>query len=63
MSNIHAVVKATYTKNRAAAKASIRYFAHRIDRDGNRITRAIFGSDGLMSKDQAYRMIDTCLSV
>ena len=58
MSNIHAVVKATYTKNRAAAKASIRYFAHRIDRDGNRITRAIFGSAGLMSKDQAYRMID-----
>ena len=58
MSNIHAVVKATYTKNRAAAKASVRYFAHRIDRDGNRITRAIFGSEGLMSKDQAYRMID-----
>ena len=58
MSNIHAVVKATYTQNRAAAKASVRYFAHRIDRDGNRITRAIFGSDGLMSKDQAYRMID-----
>jgi hypothetical protein len=58
MSNIHAVVKATYTKNRAAVKASVRYFAHRIDRDGNRITRAIFGQYGLISKDQAYRMID-----
>ena len=58
MSNIHAVVKATYTKNQTSAKASVRYFAHRIDRDGNRTSRAIFGSDGLMSKDQAYRMID-----
>ena len=50
--------KATYTKNQAAAKASIRYFAHRIDRDGNMITRAIFGRDGIVSKNQAYRMID-----
>src|SRR5271166_1835977 len=58
MSNIHAVVKATYTKNRAYAKASVRYFAHRIDREGNRTTRAIFGKYGLTTKDQAYRMID-----
>jgi len=58
MSNIHAVVKATYTKDQASAKASVRYFAHRVDREGNRITRAIFGSNGLVSKDRAYRMID-----
>ena len=45
MSNIHAVVKAKYTKNPAAAKASLRYYAHRLDRDGNKTTREIFGLD------------------
>ena len=43
---------------RSLLPASIRYFAHRIDRAGNRVTRAIFGQYGTLSKQQAYRMID-----
>src|SRR5690349_7862630 len=58
MNTIQAVVKTTYTKNPKAAKASVRYFAHRIDRVGNRITRQLFGNYGLLAKEDAYRMID-----
>ena len=58
MAKVQAVVKTSYTRNPRAAKASIRYYAHRIDREGNRTTRAIFGANNLMTKDQAYRMID-----
>ena len=53
-----AIVKATYTKQKAGAKAAIRYIAHRPGKDGAKITRTLFGSDGVMSKRQAYRMID-----
>ncbi len=53
-----AIVKATYTKQKAGAKASIRYIAHRPGKDGAKVTRTLFGSDGPMSKRQAYRMID-----
>src|SRR5438874_5868906 len=53
-----AIVKATYTKNRGGAKASIRYMQHRKGRDGAKTTRNLFGSDGLMGKWEAYRMID-----
>jgi hypothetical protein len=53
-----AIVKATYTKQKAGAKASLRYIAHRPGKDGAKITRTLFGSDGVMSKRQAYRMID-----
>jgi len=59
MNTIQAVVKTTYTNNHKAAKASLRYFAHRIDREGNRITRQIFGNYGLLTKNDAYRLIDT----
>jgi hypothetical protein len=58
MNIIQAVVKTTYTNNPKAAKASVRYFAHRIDREGNRITRQLFGNYGLLAKEDAYRMID-----
>src|SRR5260221_831108 len=54
-----AIVKATYTKQSAGAKASIRYIEHRPGKDGEKITRTLFGSDGLMGRWQAYRMIDT----
>ena len=59
MNTIQAIVKTTYTKNPKAAKASVRYFAHRIDREGNRITRQIFGNYGLLTKNEAYHLIDT----
>jgi hypothetical protein len=53
-----AIVKATYTRSRAGAKTSIRYIEHRPGRDGDRITRSLFGIDGVMTRDQAYRLID-----
>jgi hypothetical protein len=53
-----AIVKATYTKSRAGAKASIRYIEHRPGREGDKITRSLFGIDGVMRRDQAYRLID-----
>jgi hypothetical protein len=53
-----AIVKASYTKSREGAKASIRYIAHRPGKDGDKIIRKLFGIDGLMEKYQAYRFID-----
>jgi hypothetical protein len=53
-----AVVKATYTKSRAGAKETIRYITQRPGRDGQPITRMLFGHDGVVGKHQAYRMID-----
>jgi hypothetical protein len=52
------VVKAKYIKSRARAKANIRYIQHRSGKDGAKITRTLFGSDGVLSRHQAYRMID-----
>jgi hypothetical protein len=53
-----AIVKATYTRSRAGAKASIRYIEHRPGKEGAKITRNLFGIDGLMRRAQAYRLID-----
>lgn len=53
-----AIVKATYTKSRAGTKASIRYIGDRPGKDGAKTTRNLFGIDGLMGRDQAYRLID-----
>ncbi len=57
-----AVVKANYVKrgegDRGRAKATIRYIQHRRDREGERVTRTLFGYDGALTKEQAYRMID-----
>ncbi len=53
-----AIFKATYTKRRQGAKASIRYIQHRPGKEGERVTRTLFGSDGLLGRWQAYRMID-----
>ena len=53
-----AIVKATYTKSRDAAKATIRYIQHRPGRDGERTARTLFTSDGAMEREEAYRMID-----
>jgi hypothetical protein len=57
-----AVVKANYVKRgigeKGRAKATIRYIMHRHDRDGNRVTRDLFGFDGELTKEQVYRMIE-----
>jgi hypothetical protein len=53
-----AIVKARYTKKQEAAKASIRYIAHRPGKDNQRTTRTLFGTDGAMSRQQAYAVID-----
>jgi hypothetical protein len=54
-----AIVKATYTRNKRAAKASVRYITHRPGEQGKRTTREIYGIDGRLNKKDAYRMIDT----
>src|SRR5258708_507119 len=56
--NDMAIVKATYAKNSATAKASIRYIAHRPGKEHARIARTLWGIDGVMERRQAYRMID-----
>ena len=57
-----AIVKANYVKRgngeKGRAKATIRYITHRRDRDSHTVTRALFGYDGALTKEQAYRMID-----
>src|SRR5437660_7417182 len=53
-----AIVKASFTKSSAGAKASIRYIQNRPGKDNEKKTRALFGSDGGMGRWQAYRMID-----
>jgi predicted RNA-binding Zn-ribbon protein involved in translation (DUF1610 family) len=53
-----AIVKATYTKSRGAAKANVRYMEQRPGKDHAKVTRTLFGSDGAMDRIEAYRMID-----
>jgi hypothetical protein len=53
-----AIVKATYTKSRGGAKAAIRYIEHRPGRVGEKVKRELYGIDGTMDRQQAYRMID-----
>ena len=56
------IVKANYVKrgegDRARAKATIRYITHRRDREGERVTRDLFGFEGFLDKQTAYRLID-----
>jgi hypothetical protein len=57
-----AIVKANYVKRgkgeKGRAKATIRYIQHRRDREGERVTRTLFGYDGALTREQAYAMID-----
>src|SRR4051812_49230108 len=56
-----AIVKNNYVKRGrgqiARVKASLRYIAHRPGKDKERMYRELFGHDGVMDKDQAYRML------
>jgi hypothetical protein len=57
-----AIFKANYVKRgttaKNLAKATVRYIQHRRGKDGQTITRTLFGSDGKMTRDEAYQMID-----
>lgn len=53
-----AIFKATYTKNAAIAKGSVRYIAHRPGKEGKKLSRTLWGWDGHMERSDAYRMID-----
>lgn len=59
---VMAIFKANYVKRgktaKALTKASVRYMQHRPGKDGERIARDLFGSDGVMERDEAYQMID-----
>lgn len=56
--NNMAIVKATYTRQATGAKASIRYIQNRAGKDGERVSRTLFGSDGLLGRYEAYHMVD-----
>ena len=55
-------MKANYVKRdtseKKRTKATIRYIEHRKGKDGAKITRTLFGRDGIMARHEAYRMID-----
>ncbi len=58
MSSDMAIVKVSYTPNGGRAKATIKYMQHRPGKEKESLTRTLFGSDGLMGRWEAYRMID-----
>src|SRR5919109_3681139 len=53
-----AIVKVSYTRSRGAIKANLRYNMHRPGKDREKTTRQLFGWDGDLTKEEAYRMID-----
>src|SRR5712692_5674247 len=53
-----AIVKATYTRSRGGAKASIAYIQQRPGKDREKIIRTLFGGDGVMGRLEAYSLID-----
>ena len=54
-----AIVKITSTtRNPALAKATIRYIMHRRERNGERITRELFGKEREHARLEAYETID-----
>jgi hypothetical protein len=43
---------------KSAAKATLGYNAHRVDREKQRMERILFGNGGLLTEEQALRTID-----
>src|SRR4051812_15752856 len=39
-------------------KANARYIAHRRGKDGEKMSRELFGHDGKLTKEQIYQLID-----
>jgi hypothetical protein len=54
-----AVVTLKYIKSKPQIKAHLRYITHRRGETRERITRLLFGRDGLTDKRAAYEMIDS----
>src|SRR4051812_24403815 len=52
-----AVVKATFTRSKGAAAANVRYISHRAGKDGEKISRQLFGHDGPLTKEEIYAAI------
>ncbi len=53
-----AIVKATYTRQGRAAKASVRYIENRPGKDGAKTQRTLFKADGGAERSEVYDMID-----
>src|SRR6266702_7811621 len=53
-----AIVKASYTRKRAVAKAAVRYIENRPGKDGSRCVRTLFKADGKVDRREVYTMID-----
>jgi hypothetical protein len=53
-----AIVTARYSWSKKRTRAAIKYIQHRTGRDGERITRELFGFDGQMSREQAYELLN-----
>jgi hypothetical protein len=53
-----AIITAKFSKSKARMKAAVRYIEHRAGREGEKVKRELFGIDGVMNRQQAYRMID-----
>ena len=53
-----AIVKSKYVRSKSPIKAHLRYITHRRGKEGERMTRPLFGKDGALSKRQIYTMID-----
>ncbi len=51
------ILRHTYTRSRDTARAGLRYYQMR-PRGEDEPPRAIFGSDGTMTRDEAYRLLD-----
>jgi hypothetical protein len=53
-----AITKVSYTRSKPGAKASLDYYTHRPNREGELQTRELFGRDGPLSKRHGYLLID-----
>ncbi len=53
-----AIVKASYTRSPAGAKAAIRYITHRPAREQERASRPLWTMEGPVEKREAYHLID-----
>lgn len=56
-----AIVKASYTRDKGRAKASVRYIEHRRGRDGARLQRPLFQADGKVEREDVNAMIDRAI--
>jgi hypothetical protein len=54
-----AVVRLKYIRGKQQIKAHLRYITHRRGKTQEKITRLLFGRDGLTDKRAAYEMIDS----